>query len=362
MKLKIGEKIKALRRERDMTQEELAEQLGITYQSVSRWETCTCYPDLELLPVIAGIFGVTMDHLMGLDTEAEQKAVAIYLEQFQQAISEGRIDDCIAIAREGIREYPNNYSLLNKLMYALFVAGDETGNIPDWQENIQKYDDEIVSLGERIMKYCPDQSIRLEATARLAFHHCELGRKAHGRAIFESLPPMSLCRENFQWWSLEEEEKLPFVRKRIEDAYSALDAGLFNLCYGDLLPDEEVVKVFEKKFALKKLIYDEHWESAFFYNAQNYARLARVYARLGREEDCIAALQKAAEAAKAFDNRPEEGRISNLLLGQQTFRRCDFHTADSRPVCRILKDTWMAEQDFDVIRNTTAFQKIQKFL
>ena len=72
MKLKIGEKIKALRREQDMTQEELAEQLGITYQSVSRWETCTCYPDLELLPVIAGIFGVTMDHLMGLDTEAEQ--------------------------------------------------------------------------------------------------------------------------------------------------------------------------------------------------------------------------------------------------------------------------------------------------
>ena len=183
MKLKIGEKIKALRREQDMTQEELAEQLGITCQSVSRWETCTCYPDLELLPVIAGIFGVTMDHLMGLDTEAEQKAVAIYLEQFQQAISEGRIDDCIAIAREGIREYPNNYSLLNKLMYALFVAGDETGNIPDWQENIQKYDDEIVSLGERIMKDCPDQSIRLEATARLAFHHCELGRKAHGRAI-----------------------------------------------------------------------------------------------------------------------------------------------------------------------------------
>ena len=338
MKLKIGERIKVLRRERDMTQEELAEQLGVTYQSVSRWETCTCYPDLELLPVIAGTFGVTVDHLMGLDTEAEQKVVAIYM------------------------EYPNNYTLLNKLMYALFVAGDETGNIPDWQENIQKYDDEIVSLGERIMKYCPDQNIRLEATARLAFHHCELGRKAQGRAIFESLPPMSLCRENFQWWSLEEQEKLPFVRKRIEDAYSALDAGLFNLCYGDLLSDEEVVRVFEKKFQLKKPIYDEHWESSFFYNVQNYARMARVYARLGREEDCIVTLQKAAEAAKAFDSRPEEGRISTLLLGEQTFRRCDFHTADSRPVCRILAETWMAEADFDGVRNSADFQAILKSL
>ena len=90
--------------------------------------------------------------------------------------------------------------------------------------------------------------------------------------------------------------------------------------------------------------------------------MARVYARLGREEACIVTLQKAAEAAKAFDSRPEEGRISTLLLGEQTFRRSDHHTADDRPVCRILKDTWMAEQDFDVIRNTTAFQKIQKFL
>lgn len=362
MRLKIGETIKILRRSREMTQEELAEQLGVTCQSVSRWETGSCYPDMEMLPVIAGAFGVTVDHLLGLDAQAEQAAVAAYLERFQQAVSEGRIGDCITIARAGLREYPSNYALLNKLMYALFLAGDGTGNIPDWRENIDRYDEEIVALGERIMKYCPDQNIRLEATARLAFQHCERGRKAQGRTIFESLPPMSLCRENFQWWSLEEAEKLPFVRKRIEDGYSALDAGLFNLCYGDLLPDEDVAKVFEKKFELKKLIYDEHWESAFFYNAQNYARLARVYARLGRTQDCIAALQKAAEAAKAFDDRPEKGKITTLLLGEQIFRRCDHHTADDRAVCRILKDTWMAERDFDALRDSDAFRHISESL
>ncbi len=63
---------------------------------------------------------------------------------------------------------------------------------------------------------------------------------------------MSLCRESFQWWSLEEEEKLPFVRKRIEDGYAALDAALFNLAYSCLLPDEELITVFEKKLELKK--------------------------------------------------------------------------------------------------------------
>lgn len=358
MKLKIGEKIKFLRRGQDMTQEELAEQLGVSCQSVSRWENGNCYPDMELLPVIAGTFGVTVDNLLGMDAAAEQAAVDGYLARFQTAISQGRIDDCIAIAREGVAAWPNNYALLNKLMYALFVAGDGTGNIPHWRENIARYDGEIVALGERIMKYCPDQNIRLEATARLAFQHCEQGRKAQGRAIFESLPPMSLCRENFQWWSLEEEEKLPFVRKRIEDGYAALDAGLYNLAYGDLLPDEELVQVYEKKFQLKQLMYDGHWDSGLFYNAQNYARMARVYARLGRVEDCLATLEKAAAAAKAFDARPEESKIKTLLLGEQTLRRTDFHTADSRPICRIMAETWLAESDFDPIRHLDAFRAI----
>ena len=53
MKLHIGNSIKYLRKEKDITQEELADILGVSYQSVSRWETGACYPDMELLPVIS---------------------------------------------------------------------------------------------------------------------------------------------------------------------------------------------------------------------------------------------------------------------------------------------------------------------
>lgn len=118
----------------------------------------------------------------------------------RQSVSQGRIDDCIAVARNGIAEYPNSYMLLNKLMYALFLAGDSDGNIPEWQENMKKYDSEITMIGERIMKYCPDQDIRLEAAARLAFNHCEMGRRAIGRAIFETLPSQKYCKETQIWW------------------------------------------------------------------------------------------------------------------------------------------------------------------
>ena len=112
-------------------------------------------------------------------------------------------------------------------MYALFISGSEDGNIPEWKENKEKYDTEIIALGERIMKYCPDQNIRLEATARLAFHHCEMGRKTIGRAIFETLPSMEYCKESNIWWGLNDNEKLPYTRERIRKGYETMSAGIY---------------------------------------------------------------------------------------------------------------------------------------
>ena len=208
MKLNIGETIKKLRKERDITQEEFAEILGVSCQSVSRWENNSCYPDIELIPTIAAFFDISTDKLMGIDDVAEKKAVDKYLQDFQSAISVGNIDECIRIARAGVAEFPNNYALLNKLMYALFVATSDDADIVDWKENRQKYDAEIVALGERIVKYCSDAKIKLEATNRLAFHHSEMGRKDIALSIYETLPSISDGKEWDIWWSLTDEEKL----------------------------------------------------------------------------------------------------------------------------------------------------------
>ena len=61
--LNIGEKIKAKRRERALTQEELAALLGVTKAAVSKWENKESYPDITLLPQIAQLFHITMDEL-----------------------------------------------------------------------------------------------------------------------------------------------------------------------------------------------------------------------------------------------------------------------------------------------------------
>ncbi|MBP3667818.1 MAG: helix-turn-helix transcriptional regulator [Clostridia bacterium] len=72
MNLRIAENIKRLRQESRLTQVQLAERLGVSYQAISRWENETTYPDIELLPAIAALFGVTVDELLG-STPTEQK-------------------------------------------------------------------------------------------------------------------------------------------------------------------------------------------------------------------------------------------------------------------------------------------------
>lgn len=67
MELTIGKKLKNLRRERELTQEELAAHLGISFQAVRKWERDEGYPDITMLPVLAKYFGVTADALLGMD-------------------------------------------------------------------------------------------------------------------------------------------------------------------------------------------------------------------------------------------------------------------------------------------------------
>ncbi len=360
MKLSIGENIKHLRKERDITQEEFSEVLGVSCQSVSRWENNLCYPDIELIPVIAEFFGITTDSLMEIDSAAEKKAVEQYKNAFQEAISKGDIDECIRISRNAVAEYPNNYVLLNQLMYALFVSGDDSADISNWKENMEKYDGEIVALGERIIKYCPDTDIRLEATSRLAFQHCEMGRKETGRALYETLPSMTGCKEWVIWWGLGEEEKVPHLHKSIREAYILLDGLIWRL--EKQLPPEDALKVLEKEFALRDIMYDGNTACDPWGNAAMHFSQAKYLAQLNRNEEAIEQLKISAPSAVDFDNRPEEISRDSLLMGKRTIKRTDYETADSRPLHVILRDKWLSDKAFDEMRESEGFKAVLDML
>lgn len=82
--MNIGLNIKILRKNADLSQEMLAERLGVTFQAVSRWERNESYPDITLLPAIANFFGVTVDFLLGTEGEKEAEEVKDIVEQCKE--------------------------------------------------------------------------------------------------------------------------------------------------------------------------------------------------------------------------------------------------------------------------------------
>ena len=98
MTCKIGEKIRTLRLQNQMTQEQLADRLGISYQSVSRWENGATYPDIELLPTIARHFSVTTDYLLGQDDIEKRKRLRNQIQSISK-MTEADKDAIIDIIR-----------------------------------------------------------------------------------------------------------------------------------------------------------------------------------------------------------------------------------------------------------------------
>jgi transcriptional regulator with XRE-family HTH domain len=73
--MKINEKIKSLRLKSGMTQEQLANRIGVSAQSISKWENGISMPDISLLPFIAEVFGVSIDDLFDLTVDEKLKRI-----------------------------------------------------------------------------------------------------------------------------------------------------------------------------------------------------------------------------------------------------------------------------------------------
>ena len=122
--LKIGEKIKAKRRERNLTQEEIATMLGVTKAAVSKWENAESFPDITMLPQIAQLFHITMDELF--DYKLEYKPAKI-VNQYKFGLCLNDIKDISILDHGTIKEcgVVKNSGLI----------GDET--VERWEVRVQ---------------------------------------------------------------------------------------------------------------------------------------------------------------------------------------------------------------------------------
>ncbi len=82
MELKLGATIKKLRTERGITQEELANKIGVSFQAVSKWETNTTTPDIAIIPQLALFFGVSIDSLFAINKDDYMERISNTFTQY----------------------------------------------------------------------------------------------------------------------------------------------------------------------------------------------------------------------------------------------------------------------------------------
>ncbi len=86
--IRINEQIAFLRKQKGLTQEALANALGVTNQSVSKWESAQCCPDIQLLPALAELFEVTVDELMGYKAAEGLGDICLKVKNYFSALPE----------------------------------------------------------------------------------------------------------------------------------------------------------------------------------------------------------------------------------------------------------------------------------
>ena len=109
--MEIGKRIQRLRREKDLTQEQMAAALGVTSAAVSKWETGAAIPDVSMLCPLARMLGTTVDGLLDFRPALEQGEIDALLEDRRKLFEARKIEEGVASCEALLREYPDDLRL-----------------------------------------------------------------------------------------------------------------------------------------------------------------------------------------------------------------------------------------------------------
>lgn len=181
--LYLPENLKKYRIIKDLTQEEVAEFLGITSQSVSKWERGESYPDITFLPALANIFETSVDLLIGMDTiRAEETRYNIHKKAVGYQRS-GDYDMAEKTYRDALLIYPNKPGMILGLASTLALKGNT---------------DEAIELMERGLPLSINEKQKSTMRATLCFLYLKAGREDKANRLAAELPHARESREVIQ--------------------------------------------------------------------------------------------------------------------------------------------------------------------
>ncbi len=293
MNVKIGTKIKVLRKRDGVTQEKLADALGVTPQAVSKWESENGYPDLEYLTPIANFFNITLDELFGHDLAEKQKKIDEYCKM-----------------RQALAEFPANEQLLFRLASALWYQWNQdvgkSGEIWTAVDGVTRRDpdkvkavkgwEEPVRIFTDLLAASVNDEIRYECTELLIFLYSSIGEKERAVELADHYPDSKndlLCTAfelNY------EQESDMYSQRLLTDGLNILSHQMPKHAKDSKLKKE----VCEKLLDLYGFIFRGDYGFYHVFVSSLYDEYARILLD-ERTDEAFAALEKAYEHGKALD-------------------------------------------------------------
>ncbi len=202
----LSENLRKYRVMKNLTQEDIAVYLGITAQSVSKWERGECYPDITFLPALANILETSVDLLLGMDNiRAEQTHLNIHKTAvaFQRS---GDYDSAEKVYRDALLIYPNKPGMILGLAGVLALQGKS---------------EEAVELMERGLPLSINEKQKSTTRAALCFLYLRCGRAEKANALASELPHTRESREVIQ----------PLIQQGLNEA--EIDANIKKIILGN---------------------------------------------------------------------------------------------------------------------------------
>lgn len=313
MNIYFSENLKKLRKERELTQEALADFLGVTFQAISKWERGEGYPDITTLPVISSFFGVSLDELFGVNQAKNEDEILSVIDKFDNGKYNGT-DGALEFVSKAYKDFPNDYRIVVRYMHVLINNSLETNEL-------LKHKKEIVDLYNRIQNCCTNDRIRIYAKNLLIHYYKPLTRITESKItendMYELIDTMPYIKDSkevlMSYMPINEENIKQGCRNLIDELICIFGNTVTHYSfYYDLLDtaftDDKVHLAIEAMELLKdvfNLIYtDKNYGTSWRIVIYTYGHLGELYHRIGDYEKAYKYLKECALLSKRFDTMP----------------------------------------------------------
>lgn len=321
MNLNIAEHIKRLRKQRGITQEDLAGFLGVSFQAVSKWERGDGYPDITILPSIANFFGVTLDELVGMNELRNEEKREETLRQARLFASEGRIAETLSTLREGLKGFPNDYEMMAEL--AIYLDG-----FGETEDERRKNLEEAIALSERVLEFCTDGKLRINVQSNLCFTLWRNGETEKAIRIAENLPNLYHSSDATLPRLLQGEEKIRCCQATIQRLHWAFWWIINRMVEEMHYTDEEKIALLQKSIAIYGILYENgDYGFAHIRLADAYEDIAVLLFQNNRPDEAFDHLEKCVDHAMAYDRISGDVEHTSLCVDMLTFNKR--HTSKS---------------------------------